>query len=157
MKVLLSSYNIIYARAKKKARIRQIFPARIFSSTESWASSSNSSGSGARMVVAPALYAAPEDLKPDYYPTSESVQQLNVNAEGKPQEIIFFYTYRAPATPAPAYVVVQYVDREGNPVAQEGRLTGTPGQEMTVYAAPENLQDYYVLDDGSLYCVVRVK
>ena len=26
------------------------------------------------------IYAAPEDLKPDYYPTSESVQQVNVNA-----------------------------------------------------------------------------
>ena len=92
------------------------------------------------------VYAVPEDLKPDYYPTSESVQQVALNTEGKPQEIIFFYTYQAPATPAPAYVIVRYTDAEGNAVAQEGRLSGSPGQEMVVYAAPEQLRDFYVLE-----------
>ena len=93
------------------------------------------------------VVAAPEDLKENYYPTSESVQQVQTNSDGVPQEIIFFYTYRAPATPAPAYVVIRYEDAEGNAVAEEGQLTGSPGQEMTVYAAPEQLLDFYELDD----------
>ena len=93
------------------------------------------------------IYASPEDLKENYIPTSESVQQVVTNTNGAPQEIIFFYTYQAPATPAPAYAAVRYVDTDGNEIAQTGRITGAPGQEMTVYNAPEQLQDYYVLDD----------
>ena len=100
------------------------------------------------------ISAAPKDLKPDYYPTSESVQQVATNTEGTPQEIIFFYTYRAPATPAPANVLIRYVDAAGQPVAQDSQIAGTPGQEMTVYAAPEQLMDYYVLDDDESKIIV---
>ncbi len=100
------------------------------------------------------IYAAPADLKENYVPTSESVQQITTNTDGTPQEIIFFYTYQAPATPAPAFASVRYVDQEGNDVAQEGWISGAPGQEMTVYNAPEQLQDFYVLDDEEIKQVI---
>ena len=92
------------------------------------------------------IRAEPADLKENYYPTSESVQQVSAGSDGKPLEIIFFYTYRAPATPAPAYAIVRYLNAEGEAVAQDGSVSGSPGQEMTIYAAPEQLMDYYVLD-----------
>ncbi len=93
------------------------------------------------------VYAAPEDLKEHYVPTSESVQRISVNAAGEPQEVIFFYTFETPATPAPAYVRVQYLNAQGDAVAADGQLSGSPGQQMTIFAAPEQLEAYYVLAD----------
>ena len=98
--------------------------------------------------------AAPQDLRPDYYPNGETVKSLNVNSDGAPQELTFYYEYRQPVTPAPASAVVQYVDETGQPVAQSGLVSGSPGQEMTIYAAPEQLMDFYVLDDEPTQRVV---
>ncbi len=93
------------------------------------------------------IYAEPVGLKENYYPYSDSVQRVQINGDGTPQEVTFYYAYRAPATPAPAYAVIQYVNADGMAVAQETTMTGTPGQEMNIFAAPEQLMDYYVLDD----------
>ena len=93
------------------------------------------------------LRSAPDDLRQDYYPASESVQTVELNKEGLPQEITFFYEYRAPATPAPAYAMIRYQAEDGTLVANDEQVSGAPGQTMTLYAAPEGLKDFYVLDD----------
>ena len=100
------------------------------------------------------ITAEPADLKENYFPTGESVQTVTIGTDGKPMEIIFFYTYKAPATPAPAFALVRYVDENGEPVAQDGRVSGAPGQEMIIYAAPEQLMDFYELDDENTQKII---
>lgn len=100
------------------------------------------------------IRAVPENLKENYYPYSDSVQRVQLNSSGTPQEVTFYYTYQPPATPAPAYVIIRYLNEADEPVAADTTMTGAPGQEMVVYAAPEQLQADYVLDDEESRVVV---
>ena len=94
------------------------------------------------------VYAAPEDLPEHYYLIGEGVQQVLVGIEGAiPDELTFYYEYRAPQTPAPATLVIHYVSEAGDKLAADGLMTGTPGETVTVTAAPEQIPDNYELID----------
>ena len=94
-----------------------------------------------------AVTAEPTDLQDGYELNGDSVQYVTVDEMGaNPFEITFYYTYVG-TEPAgeDVWVVVNYVDENGNSIAGQDEIYCAFGETTAVYANPADLPDGYTL------------